>query len=143
MFGVGCAVVRHEAGGAVHCAQVEAVLPNLQFHVISFERKELRFMTPHFRESTQHLKGVGVESSAGLEDLEVAVLGDEAEVVVHEEHDLLLVDLGVHLRLHPLLEVRVEPSVVLPNLGTVIDRWIIFTFCRTTAETVQGDWAEW
>ena len=79
-------------------------------------------MLPHFRESLQHLKGVGVESSARLQDLEVAVLGDEAEVVVHEEDDLLLVDFGVHLRLHPLLEVRVEPRVVIPHLGTVIDR---------------------
>ena len=29
VFCIGSAVVRHEAGGAVHCAEVEAVLPDL------------------------------------------------------------------------------------------------------------------
>ena len=32
---------------------------------------------------------------------------------MHEQHDLFLVDLRVHLGLHPLLKVRVKPAIII------------------------------
>ena len=68
MPGVWTALVGEDASGPVHGPQVLAVLADLE--------------------------AVGVKLAASLKDLQVAELSDQSEVVVDEEHHLLLVDLS-------------------------------------------------
>ena len=94
--------MRHDAGGAVHCPQVEPILLDL--------------------------KTVGVQLSASLQDLQVTITLD-VQVLEDKEDDLvkkcmlnvyspwpmrqihlLLVDFVVNGSLHSLLKVTVKPG---------------------------------
>ena len=92
--------MRHDAGGAVHCPQVEPILLDL--------------------------KTVGVQLSASLQDLQVTipldvqVLEDEEDDLVNKQYSswstrqihLLLVHFVVNWSLHSLFKMAVKPEDV-------------------------------